>query len=232
MTPYSVPLINCIARRIVKPLTRLIFRLLSEVKSYDEEYVPKIGSYILTVNHVSLFEPPVVLAFWSTPPEAAGAIEIWGKPGQGILARLYGGIPVHRGELDRQLLDTMISVLGSGRPLFLAPEGGRSYELGMRRTHPGVTYSVDKTRVPVVSIGVVGTSDDFFDKAIRLKRPRLEIRIGKPSASPSVNGKGAIRRDRLQAHADQIMVSIAALMPPHYRGVYQPGFYQTSPEAK
>jgi len=205
----------------VRPVTRLIFRLLSEVKIYGREYVPKKGSYIITVNHVSLFEPPVVLAFWPTPPEAAGAIEIWGKPGQGILVRLYGGIPVHRGVFDRQLLDTMISVLGSGRPLFLAPEGGRTHDLGMTRAYPGVAYIADKTGVPVVPVGVVGTSDDLFDKAIRLKRPRLEIRIGKPFTLPSVVGKGTERRNRLQANADQIMVAIAALLPPQYRGVYQ-----------
>ena len=232
MTPYSVPLINRFARRIVRPVTRLVFRLLSDVKIYGNEYVPKNGSYIITVNHVSLFEPPAVLAFWPTPPEAAGAIEIWSKPGQGILVRLYGGIPVHRSEFDRQLLDTMISVLGSGRPLFLAPEGGRSHDLGMRRAFPGVAYVADKTGVPVVPVGVVGTTDDIFEKAIHLKRPGLEIRIGKPFTLPSVIGKGAERRNRLQANADQIMLAIAALMPPQYRGVYQPSVYQNSNEAE
>jgi 1-acyl-sn-glycerol-3-phosphate acyltransferase len=221
MTLYSVPVVNRISRRIVRPVTRLIFRLLSEVKIYGREFVPKIGSYIITVNHVSLFEPPVVLAFWPTPPEAAGAIEIWGKPGQGILVRLYGGIPVHRGVFDRQLLDSMISVLRSGRPLFLAPEGGRTHDLGMRRAYPGVAYITDKTGVPVVPVGVVGTSDDFSDQAFHLKRPRLEIRIGKPITLPSVVGKSAVRRERLQANADQIMLAIAALLPVQYRGVYQ-----------
>jgi len=232
MTPYSVPLIHRSARRIIRPMIRLLFHLFSEVKISGREYVPKIGSYIITVNHVSLFDPPLVLAFWLTPPEAAGAIEIWSKPGQGILVRLYGGIPVHRGEFDRQLLDTMVSVLGSGRPLFLAPEGGRSHDLGMRRAFPGVAYIADKTGVPVVPVGVVGTSDDFFNKAIHLKRPRLEIRIGKPFTLPSIVGKGAERRNRLQANADQIMLAIAALMPPQYRGVYQPSVYQNSNETE
>ena len=221
MTKYSLPLFNRISRRIVRPLTRLFFHLLSDVKISGREYIPKNGSYIITVNHVSLFDPPLVLAFWPTPPEAAGAVEIWSKPGQGILVRLYGGIPVHRGEFDRQLLDTMVSVLGSGRPLFLAPEGGRSHDLGMRRAFPGVAYVADKTGAPVVPVGVVGTSDDFFDKAIHLKRPGLEMRIGKPFNLPSVVGKGPDRRNSLQSNADQIMHAIAALMPSQYSGVYQ-----------
>jgi 1-acyl-sn-glycerol-3-phosphate acyltransferase len=221
MTKYSVPLVNRISRRIVRPLTRLVFRLLSDVKIFGMENIPKNGSYIITVNHVSLFDPPFVLAFWPIPPEAAGAIEIWSKPGQGLIVRLYGGIPVHRGEFDRQLLETMLSVLGSGRPLFLAPEGGRSHDLGMRRAFPGVAYIADKTSASVVPVGVVGTSDDLFQKAIHLKRPRLEMRIGKPVHLPQVVGKGAERRNSLQANADQIMLAIAALIPSQYGGVYQ-----------
>jgi ribosomal protein L1 len=73
----------------------------------------------------------------------------------------------------------------------------------------------------VIPVGVVGTSDDLLDRAIHLKRPHLEIRIGKPFNLPAVVGKGAERRQSLQANADQIMFAIAALMPPEYRGVYQ-----------
>jgi 1-acyl-sn-glycerol-3-phosphate acyltransferase len=227
MTPYSVPLFNRLARRVGRLILRLVFHLLSEVKIYGRENVPKEGPYIISVNHVSLYDPPLILAFWPTPPEAAGAIEIWSKPGQDILVRLYGCIPVHRGEYDRQLLDTVISVLKSGRPLVLDPEGARSHGLGMRRAHPGVAYIADKTSAPVIPVGVVGTTDDFFDRAIHLKRPRLEIRIGKPLSFPPVDGRGAERREALQANADQVMHAIAALVPPEYRGVYQ-----TSNEAK
>ena len=220
MTQYSVPIANRIARRVLRPIFRLVFQLLSDVNIIGRENVPS-GSYLITINHVSLFEPPFLLAFWPTPPEGAGAVEIWNRPGQGILIRLYHGIPVHRGEFDRQLLETMIAVLKSGRPLLLAPEGGRTHELGMRRAYPGVAYIIDKTHVPVIPVGIIGTTDDFFTRAIHLKRPRLEMRIGKPLILPLVEGKGAARREALQANADQIMHAIADLMPPDYRGVYQ-----------
>jgi 1-acyl-sn-glycerol-3-phosphate acyltransferase len=91
----------------------------------------------------------------------------------------------------------------------------------MRRAHPGVAYIVEKTGVPVIPVGVVGTTDDFFDRAIRLRRPRLEIRIGKPLVLPPVIGAGAARREALQANADAVMLAIAALVPAEYRGFYQ-----------
>ncbi len=221
MKSYSVPLTNRLARRVLRPIFRLVFHILSDVKIVGRGNVPKHGPYLITINHVSLFEPPFILSFWPTPPEGAGAIEIWSRPGQAILVRLYHGIPVHRGDFDRQLLDTMIAVLKSGRPLLLAPEGGRTHDLGMRRALPGVAYIVDKTGVPVVPVGIIGTTDDFMDRALHLKRPGLEMRIGKPLTLPQVEGKGATRREALQTNADKIMQAIAELMPPDYRGVYQ-----------
>lgn len=221
MTEYSVPLHNRLGRFIGRPIFRLIFHLLSDVRIYGKQNIPAKGPYIITLNHVSLFDPPLLMAFWPTPPEGVGAIEVWQRPGQNILVQIYGCIPVHRGEYDRQLLDTMVTALKSGYPLLLAPEGVRSHGHGMNRAHPGVAYIADKTGAPVVPVGVAGTKDDFFDRAIRLKRPTAEVRIGKPITLPPVSGIGAERREALQANADKVMQAIATLVPPEYRGVYQ-----------
>jgi 1-acyl-sn-glycerol-3-phosphate acyltransferase len=220
MKLYSVPIANRLFRKVFRPIFRLVFHVLSDVKIVGLENVPKSGPYLITINHISLFEPPFLIAFWPTAPEGAGAVEIWDRPGQSILVRLYHGIPVHRGEFDRQLLETMIAVLQSGKPLLLAPEGGRTHNLGMRRALPGVAYIIDKTHAPVVPVGIVGTTDNFLDRALHLQRPSLEMRIGQPFNLPPVEGKGTVRREALQAHADQIMQAIADLVPPEYHGVY------------
>jgi 1-acyl-sn-glycerol-3-phosphate acyltransferase len=221
MKPYSVPIINRIARRLVRPVFRLVFHILSDIKIIGLENVPRTGAYLITINHVSTYEPPFITAFWPTPPEGAGAIEIWERPGQAILVRIYHGIPIHRGEFDRQALETMIDALNSGHPLLIAPEGGRTHDRGMRRALPGVAYLVEKTGVPVVPVGVVGATDDFIKHALHFSRPRLEMRIGPPFYLPLVEGKGAERREALQANADRIMQAIAALVPHEYHGFYQ-----------
>lgn len=220
MTRYSVPLYNKFFRWLFRPVFRFIFYILSDVKIIGKENIPAQGAYLININHISLFEPPFMLAFWPSAPEGVGATEIWNRPGQNILVRLYGGIQVHRGEYDRQALDQMIAALRSGRPLLLAPEGRRSHTHGMQRALPGVAYIVDKTGVPVLPVGIVGTSDDFFNRAIRMRRPRIEMRIGQPLRLTPVTGKGAARHEALQANADRIMLAIAALIPPEYHGVY------------
>lgn len=221
MKPYSIPVANRLARRIIRPIFRLVFHLLSDVKIIGRENIPRQGAYLIAINHISFFEPPFILSFWPTIPEGVGAIEIWSRPGQAILVRLYHGIPVHRGIFDRQALETMIEVLKSGRPLLLAPEGGRTHDLGMRRALPGAAYIVNKTGVPVIPVGVVGATDDFLDRALHFKRPKLEMRIGHPFHLPLVEEKGAERREALQENADQIMQQIATLVPAEYHGVYQ-----------
>ena len=217
---YKVQLRHRLARAVLRPAFRLLFHILSPVTIAGRENVPKKGAYLIALNHVSSYDPPFIIAFWPTAPEAAGAVEIWERSGQSILARMFGGIQVHRGQFDRQVLEKMIAVLQSGRPLVIAPEGGRSHTPGMRQAEPGVAYLADKAGVPVIPVGIVGTTDDYAEKAFRFKRPALEMRIGNPMRLPPVEGKGAARHSSLQANADILMREIAALLPPEYRGVY------------
>ncbi len=210
--------------RLIRPPLRALFRwvfyILSQVKVAGAENVPKQGAYIIAINHVSLFEAPFVTAFWPMSFEVAGAADVWDRPGQGLLARLYGGIPIHRGQYDRRMLDITLSILRSGYPLLIAPEGGRSHQPGMRRAKPGVAYLMDKAQVPVVPVGVVGSTDDFLERALRAERPTIEMSIGRPVNLPPVTGRGKARRQARQENADMVMAQIAALLPPEYRGVY------------
>lgn len=207
-------------RAVFRPIFRAIFHLLSQVCMTGLENVPRQGAYLIAINHVSLFEPPLMLAFWPVAPEAVGASDIWERRGQSLLATLYGGIPVHRGEYDRQLIEKIRTVLRSGKPLLIAPEGGRSHQPGMRRALPGAAFVLEKVLVPVVPVGVVGTTDDFLQLALHGKRPQLEIRIGAPFYLPVVETKGRDRREERQHNADLIMEKIAELLPVEYQGVY------------
>lgn len=217
---YRVPLANRVFRLLFRPLFRFVFYILSQVKIVGREHVPPSGAYMIAINHVSLFEPPLLLAFWPVAPEAVGAVDIWDRPGQGLLAHLYGGIPVHRGQYDRRLLDTMLAALLSGRPLLIAPEGGRSHSPGMRRGLPGVAYVIEKAGVPVIPVGIVGATDDFLLRALRGHRPQIEMRIGPAFRLPPVSGVGEERRDSRQRNVDLIMAHIAMLLPPEYHGYY------------
>jgi 1-acyl-sn-glycerol-3-phosphate acyltransferase len=193
---------------------------LAQVKVSGMENVPYGKPYMVAINHISTFDPPFAVAFWPEMLEVMGADIIWKRPGQAQLAWLYHGIKVHRGEVDRALFDKALTVLQSGYPLLMAPEGGRTHATALRIAKPGIAFIIEKAKVPVIPVGITGTTDDFFKKAIHGARPRLEMRIGKPLQLPPVAGKGDERREIRQQNADLVMAHIAGLLPDHYRGDY------------
>ncbi len=217
---YDLPLRIRLARHALRPTFRGIFRLISEVRIIGEENIPSSGPYIIAINHVSLFDPPFVLAFWPVAAEAVGAVDIWDRPGQSLLAKTYGGIRVHRGEYDRELIVTILAALAAGRPVVIAPEGGRSHLPGLRKALPGAAFLVEKAQVPVVPVGVVGATDDFLSRGLHGQRPVIEMRVGKPIDLPAVDRKSSDRRLTRQHNTDLIMAAIARLLPPEYQGVY------------
>lgn len=220
MVEYKVPFLTRLFRFWLRPAFRALFRILSTVTITGLENIPSQGAYLIAINHVSLFEPPFILAFWPVAVEAAGAVDIWERRGQATLARLYGGIQVHRGLVDRKLLNSMQAALRSGRALLIAPEGGRTHTPGLRRGLPGLAYVIDKVQAPVVPVGIVGATDDFLKRVFQGERPALEMRIGPALHLPPITGKGEDRRAALQSNVDLVMYSIAALLPVEYRGVY------------
>jgi len=217
---YRVPVLNKVARILLKPFFQRLFHLLARIRISGKHNIPFGKPYLVAINHISTFDPPFVLAFWPEMLEAMGAVDLWSRPGQAQLVRLYNAIPVHRGEYDRVLFDKVLGILAVGKPLLLAPEGERSHEKQMHRARSGISFIVEKAQVPVVPVGITGTTDDFFKRAIRAERRLIELRIGKPIQLPPITGKGEERREARQNNADLVMSHIAGLLPEAYRGYY------------
>jgi len=217
---YNVPLRFRTSRPILKVVFRLIFRLLGRVTLSGKENIPIGKPYIVAMNHVSIYDPPLVAAFWPEQLEIIGASDVFQKPGQGQILKVYGVIPVHRGDYDRVLFTKIISVIRAGYPLLIAPEGGRSHVPGMKRAMPGISYIIEQTHVPILPVGIVGTTEDFWQRARRGERPPLALHIGKPIFLPEITAKGTEKHALRQQNADLVMCYLAGLLPEEYRGVY------------
>ena len=217
---YHVPFKFKLSRPVLRVVFRGIFHVLANIRITGKENIPYGRPYVAAMNHVSLFDPPFAGAFWPEQLEIIGASDVFEKPGQGQLLRAYGVIPVHRGDYDRSLFTQIISFLKAGYPLLIAPEGGRSHVTAMRRALPGVAYIVEKAKVPVVPVGIVGTTEDFWHRATHGDRPSLEMNIGAPITLPEITVKGKARQEARQKNADLVMHHLAGLLPEEYRGVY------------
>jgi 1-acyl-sn-glycerol-3-phosphate acyltransferase len=217
---YRVPWQIKFNRVFMRPFFRMLFSALGRVKVTGKENVPLGTPYAIALNHISIFDPPLLVAFWDETPEVVGSSEVFQRKGQGTLLSMYGVVPVYYGEYDRALLENILAILKAGRPLVIAPEGGRSHVVAMQRAMPGIGYIIEHAQVPIVPVGLVGTTDDFWQRAKRGERPQLEMRIGKPIHFSPITEKGAERRAARQRNADLVMRHIAGLLPEEYHGAY------------
>jgi 1-acyl-sn-glycerol-3-phosphate acyltransferase len=109
-----------------------------------------------------------------------------------------------------------LAMLKSGRRLGVAPEGTRSPTGALQRGKPGAAYLADRTQVPIIPMAMWGT-ETVMRHWLRLRRPAVVCRIGPPFTLPR---DGRAKGARLDEFTDEIMCTLAALLPPEYRGVY------------
>ena len=212
--------------RVFRPMSRVffrnLFRLLSRVQVNGVENIPGEGAYVIAVNHVSIFEPPLITSFWPHSIEVAGAVEILERPIQSQIMRLYGTIPVHRGRFDRQSLNAMVGRLKAGRPILLFPEGTRSRKPGLQQASTGVAYIAAKAGVTVLPVGIAGTAI-LADEIRKFHRTQLLMSVGEMIELPEIPWRSAERKEILRQQTERIMHAIAELLPRAYRGIYARG---------
>lgn len=219
---FSLPWYSRMFRPVSRAFFRSLFRLLSHVRITGFENLPEEGAYIIAGNHVSIFEPPLIAAFWPRSIEVAGAVEILDRPIQSQIMRLYGTIPVHRARFDRQLLVMILERLEAGRPVLVFPEGTRSRTPGMQQASPCAAYVAAKARVNVLPVGIAGA--DILAKGIRrFRRTPLVMSIGKLIELPDIPWRSAERKEILRFQTQRIMHAIADLLPSAYHGLYARG---------
>lgn len=209
-------------RRIARLSFRIAFRLLTKPVIHGWEHVPARGPYLITPNHLTSYDPALLVSFWPYAPEVLGAANIWAsRHFFGFIARGYGTYPVYRDQMDIRAVRLVLGLLKQGKPLLIAPEGGRSPG-GLRAGRPGAAYLALKARVPILPVGITGTEKMFKGRSGDRPRWPLTMRIGQLYTLPPLPFDAKHRHQSLQQATDLIMQHIAALLPPAYRGVYAP----------
>jgi 1-acyl-sn-glycerol-3-phosphate acyltransferase len=166
-------------------------------------------------------------------------------PPLGWLMEAYGVIWVHRGQPDRRALRAGLQGFREGRIVAVAPEGRESLIGGLEPGMGGAAYLALKAGVPVVPIVFMGTENSRIIGSLRrLKRTKISMTIGaafnlrlesqtqdsyrsgsayhedeKEGAYPM--SRGLISKQAIDQGTRTIMLELAKLLPPEYRGVYQ-----------
>ena len=205
-------------RRVVRAglrgLGRLLVAGLTRTQISGQEHFPPHGPLIVVGNHIATME--VVLMAVCTPwhVEMLGTGDIAPPPFMDLIARLYGYIPINRGNLDRQALMQALSILRQGGVLAVFPEGG-IWDPGGMEAKRGVAWLSFHAQAPILPIGFGGI-DGALHQTLRLRRPRLIMNVGEV-LPPVTVPPGTPRRLALQEAAQRILGAIHDLIPAPYR---------------
>ncbi len=210
-----------IRRKVLLGVLRYaLFPLLAKLDSVEGvENVPKRGPAILLINHIAFIDPIVVMHVLPRQIVPMAKIEVYDYPVIGIAPRLWGVIPVRRGEVDRRALRMAIQVLQAGEIVLLAPEGTRSPAL--QRGKEGVAFLASRTGAPIVPVALDGTEGfPALRGTKRWRGPGVQVRFGAPFRFREDLFEKRPSRRQLRQMTDDAMCVLARMLPPHRRGVY------------
>lgn len=206
-------------RRLCRLAMRAAFPILAPIHSIKGlENIPSSGPVLLCYNHINLIDPILILHVLKRDAVPLAKIEVMSYPVVGVFPRLYGAITVRRGEVDRRALKLSLEVLQQKEMLVVAPEGTRSDAL-IRGKSGTAFLAFNAGSPPIVPIGIDNTIGyPTYPFSRRWRQPRADIAFGRPFRFRM--GAGRPGKEEMERMTDEMMYSIAALLPPHRRGVY------------
>lgn len=223
---------------ILRIIFTLIMKTLFKFEVQGTKNVPSKGPYILAVNHLTIVEPPALLAVMPIKRITVFIAEKWRDvPVIGWLIVQFEGIVVDRDNIDRQALKAALTALRNGGVLGIAPEGTRSKTGGLIRAKSGIAFIATRAKVPILPVGISGQIG-FEAKLKRLQRPHIRVNIGELVHLPDLKQENSSnqpkidRGERLQQLADEVMIAIARLIDPEIRGVYADAVDQATKTGK
>lgn len=202
------------------PVVRALIKIVTQFKIENQGFLPREGGALVTTNHLSRLDTPLLLAITERNDLVAIVAKKYRqKPFfKWLLEKIGTMVWMDRETTDFSAIRDALNYLRQGALVGIAPEGTRSRDSkGLLEGKQGAALLAARAGVPIVPVGIIG-SDKVNAGWLRLRRPPVTIRVGEPYTLPAMD-----REDRqawLSRYTDEIMCRIAVLLPPEYRGFY------------
>jgi len=173
---------------LLEPIRSLV-RTLTKFNVVNQERLPKEGGALITTNHLSRLDTPILLAITDRDDLVAIVAKKYKeKPFfKWILEKVATMVWMDRTKTDFSAVREAIDQLRAGAMVGIAPEGTRSRKTtGLLEGKPGAALLVARTSVPIVPVGIIG-SEKINQHFLRLQRPPVTILVGEPYTQPSIS---------------------------------------------
>jgi len=212
-----------VLRRILLTLLRVAIGMRLEHVSR----VPKEGGVLMVANHLHNADPLLISIAFPRPIHFMAKKEAFQVPVLPHILRMAGVFPVDRGRADRSAIRRALLVLEQGVAVGMFAEGTRSPTRSLQRAHAGAGMIAITAGVPIMPIAITGT------ERLPLNGEKGKAMAGETLPEPGDEGVRVLfgetfrippeidgRRVTATEATEIIMVEIARLLPPDYRGVY------------
>jgi len=214
--------------RLIRGIIGFLLRLLGRLHVEGLENLPSHGPLILVTNHLHFLDPPVALAIIPLRSYVLAAEKWETRPIMSWLFKAMDAVFVHRGAADIGALRKVEALLKRGAVVGIAPEGTRSKTGGLQQGKGGAALVASRTGATLIPVVVYG-QEKVFQELRRLRRADVHVVIGEPF---KLEPPAATHRSRqLDEMTQDIMLRIARLLPPEYRGVYRSAVADEEPPA-
>lgn len=201
---------------VLRAAFQVFTHLICRYRVRGQENIPMKGPLLIVANHLSWFDPILLGVVLPRRVWFFTKSEIFRWPIVGLVCRLTGQIPVHRGESDRVALENGLRYLHEQKALLVFPEGTVERQERMIAARNGAAMLAIRTGVTVLPIAHSGTRRVL--RSPRIWFPRVNIQIGKPY-TPALP-EDMSRKAGLQIITEDMMTRIAEMLPGESRGVY------------
>jgi 1-acyl-sn-glycerol-3-phosphate acyltransferase len=199
---------------------RFLVKTLTKFKVIHQERIPDKGSILMTTNHLSRLDTPLLLAIGDRKDFVGIIAKEYQEKSliKWVLEKVGTMIWMDRDATDFSAIREALHHLRHGSFVGIAPEGTRSRETkGLLQGKPGAALMAVRADVPILPVGIIG-SDKIYQNWLKLRRPPIIVNVGQPYSLPVIGTED--RQAWIVRCIDEIMCRIAVLLPPEYRGYY------------